>query len=339
MAIKQLRTAATAVLFCATAATSVMAQDKPLVIRYGHALPPTTQLAGMFAVKPDILKHYGKSYTIDIKALRSTPIVVTSFASNEVDIANLGAAGVALGALNAGMTDLKLIADENEDGFNGQFASQIRVRKDSGINTVADLKGKTIATITLGSSSDLVTRLYLRKFGLELNKDYTYLETPFPTHKPMLLEKKVDAAFFVQPFASDPELIEQTKVLFTADAPFGPVMLNFLTARGGFLAKNRAVVVDFLEDFLRIARWTWDPANRDEAIKISAEQSKIPEAVLRRYIFTKDDQYRALDGVADLNALQANFRAMKELGLVRAELNANDHADLSLVKEAAARLK
>lgn len=330
---------AAALLSVAAAATPVFAQDKPLVIRWGYALPPPMHVAGIFTLKPDILKHYGKSYTIETKFLRSTPLVISGFASNEVDVANLGASGIALGALNAGMTDLKLIIDEAEDGFNGQFASEMRVRKDSGINSVSDLKGKVVGTIALGSSADLVTRLTLRKYGLELNRDFTYLETPFPTMKPMVLEKKISAGWFVQPFASDPELIEQTKVLFTSESVFGPVMLNFLTARGGFIEKNRAAMVDFTEDFLRVARAYYDPKNRDESIKIASDQSKIPEEVLRRYIFTNRDSYRNLDGLADLNALQTNFAAMKDLGLVRQELNANDHADLSLVKEAAARIK
>jgi NitT/TauT family transport system substrate-binding protein len=196
-----------------------------------------------------------------------------------------------------------------------------------------------IATIALGSGADMLTRYTLRKHGLELNKDYTYLETPFPTMKAMLLEKKVDAAYFAQPFASDPEVNEKTNVLFTTGGSMGPIMLNFIAARGTFIQKNRPAMVDFMEDFLRVVRWYFDPANRDEAIKIVSEASKTPEPVLRRYIFTNGDNYRSLDGLPDLKVIQNNWAAMKELGLIRQELNVNDHADLSIVKEAAERLR
>jgi NitT/TauT family transport system substrate-binding protein len=185
----------------------------------------------------------------------------------------------------------------------------------------------------------MLTRYTLRKHGLELNKDFTYLETPFPTMKAMLLEKKVDAAYFAQPFASDPEVNAQTKVLFSTDDSMGPLMPNFIAAKGGFIAKNRAAMVDFMEDFLRVVRWYYDPANRKEAIKIISEASKTPEPVLERYIFSKQDNYRNLDGLPDLKVIQANWAAQKELGFIKQELNVNDYADLSLVKEAAARLK
>ena len=108
--------------------------------------------------------------------------------------------------------------------------------------------------------------------------------------------------------------------------------------RGDFIKKNRAAVVDFLEDFIRMVRWYYDPANRDASIKIVAEASKTPEEVLRRYIFTKEDNFRSMDAMPDLKVIQSNMQAQFELGFTRQVLKVEDYADLSLVKEAAARL-
>lgn len=324
----------------AVAAPKAMAQPAPVLIRWGYLLPPLGQFTSIFTLKPELLKHHGKTYNFEARVMRGTSLLVTAFAAGEIDVGNLGFAAFVPAVLNAGMTDMKIIGDESEDGFNGQFSSQIRVRKDSGINSIADLKGKVIAVTAMGGGIDMLVRYTLRKkAGLELNRDFTYLETPFPTMKAMLIENKVNAAFFAQPFASDPEVAEQTKVLFTNDDVFGPLMQNFICARGGFIEKNRPAMVDFLEDFLRVVRWYYDPKNREESIKIIAEASKTPEAVLRRYIFTKQDNYRNLDGLPDLKVIQDNWAAMKELGLSRQELNVNEYADLSLMKEAAARLK
>lgn len=338
MLTKRVLTIATASLLSVAVATPVMAQDKPL-IRYGYILPALSQLAGIFTLKPEILKNHGKTYTFQATFMRSSPLLVTAMAANEIDIGNLGMSTLHQAVVNAGMTDIKVIADEAEDGFNGRFSSQIRVRKDSGINKIADLKGKVIATIALGSGADILTRYTLRKQGLEMNRDFTYLETPFATMKGLLLDKKVDAAYFSQPFATDPEVVEQTKVLFTTDDVMGPIMLNVPSARGGFIAKNRAAMVDFLEDWLRVLHYYYDPKNRDEAIKVVSEASKVPEPVLRRYIFTQQDNYRNMDGLPDLAVFTKNWAAMKELGLIKQDININDHADLSLIKEAAARLK
>jgi sulfonate transport system substrate-binding protein len=308
-------------------------------IRWGYVLPPIAEIAGIFTTKPELLKHWNKSYTFEPKFVRGSPVLVTALAAGEIEVANLGFSTFNQAVVNAGLSDMRVIGDEVEDGFNGYFSSQIRVRKDSGINKIEDLKGKVVATIAIGSAADLLTRYTLRTHGLELNKDYTYLETAFPTMKAMLLGKKVDAAYFAQPFASDPEVEAETKVLFTTNDSMGPLMPNFIAARGNFIAKNRAAMVDFMEDFLRVVRWYYDPANRTDAIKIISEANKVPVPVLDRYLFTKADNYRNLDGLPDLKVIQSNIHAMKELGFAKTELNINDYADLSLVKEAAARLK
>jgi NitT/TauT family transport system substrate-binding protein len=320
------------------AATPSTAADRAH-IRWGYVLPPIAEIAGIFTTKPELLKHLNGSYTFEARFVRGSPLLVTALAADEIEVANLGFSTFHQAVVNAGLSDMRIIGDEVEDGFHGQFSSQIRVRNDSGINNIADLKGKVVATIAIGSGADMLTRYTLRKHGLELNKDYSYLETPFATMKAMLLEKKVDAAYFAQPFASDPELVERTRVLFTTNDSMGALMPNFIAARGGFIAKNRAAMVDFMEDFLRVVRWYYDPANRKQAIAIISEASKTPPAVLERYIFTKEDNYRNLDGLPDLTVIQANWAAQKELGFIRQELNVNDYADLTLVKEAAERLK
>ena len=330
------RTIAASVLGMALA-TQVLAQDKPVVIRAGYLGPPPAQMMSVFTLKPELLKHHGKTYTVEPRQMRGVTIMVTAFAAGELDFGWAGFTSLHHAIANAGLTDVRVIGDEAEDGFHGKFSSEFRVRKDSGIDKISDLKGKIVGISSRGGAGDVLVRYTLRKHGVEAS-DYTYLETGFATMKAMLLQKKIDAGYFIPPFAFDPEVAEQTKVLFTIDTEFGPIMQNFMVSRGAFIAKNRAAMVDFLEDFLRVARWYYDPKNRDEAIKIVSEISKVPAEALRGFIFTDRDNYRNMDGLPDLNVIQSNWAVMKELGLSRRDLNINDYADLSLMKEAAARL-
>jgi NitT/TauT family transport system substrate-binding protein len=60
----------------------------------------------------------------------------------------------------------------------------------------------------------------------------------------------------------DPELQAKARVLFTQRDAMGTSELSFWTARDGFIGKNRAAMVDLLEDSLRAVRWYLDPANR-----------------------------------------------------------------------------
>jgi NitT/TauT family transport system substrate-binding protein len=65
----------------------------------------------------------------------------------------------------------------------------------------------------------------------------------------------------------------------------------------------------------------------------------LPPAILERWVFTRNDWYRNLDGLPDLEALQKNVNTQKELGFIKADFDVKKSADLSLVREAAARLK
>lgn len=162
-------TAALASLAATT--TPTLPQELPL-IRFGYLLPPISEMAGIFTVKPELLTHRGKTYNFEAKYVRGSPLLVTAFAAGEIDVGNLGVSTFHQAVVNAGLSDMKIIGDEAEDGFHGMFSSQVRVRKDSGINKITDLKGKVIATIALGSGADMLTRYTLRKQGLELNRDW-----------------------------------------------------------------------------------------------------------------------------------------------------------------------
>jgi NitT/TauT family transport system substrate-binding protein len=119
----------------------------------------------------------------------------------------------------------------------------------------------------------------------------------------------------------------------------GTSELSFWTARQGFLAKNRAAMVDLLEDSLRALDWYLNPANRKEAIDLVAALLKQPRARFESWIFTKNDFHRDRDGLVDLGALQINVNLMRQLGILTSDLQVAGYADLSLVREASQRLK
>jgi NitT/TauT family transport system substrate-binding protein len=56
-------------------------------------------------------------------------------------------------------------------------------------------------------------------------------------------------------------------------------------------------------------------------------------------VFTKKDAYRDPNMVPDLAALQRNVDMTRDLGFVRGAIDIRKHADLSLVEEAAKRLR
>ncbi|HKT19663.1 MAG TPA: ABC transporter substrate-binding protein [Stellaceae bacterium] len=61
---------------------------------------------------------------------------------------------------------MRIIADESQDGVAGYYSDEAKVRTDSGIARIEDLKGKVLATTGFGAASDIALRAMLTRHGL-----------------------------------------------------------------------------------------------------------------------------------------------------------------------------
>jgi len=310
---------------------------EPVKIRMSW-VAPVANWASIILEKKDLAKHMGKSYTVESVRYQGTPQMITAIANNELEVSNLAYSSLAIAIENAGLDDIRVISDEFQDGVAGHFSTQFYVRKDSGITKVEDLKGKVIGTNGGGSAVDIAVRAMLHKHGLEEKRDYTMLEGPLPAMPAMLLEKKADLIPAVLPFSFNPKLKEEGKVLFEQRDALGVTQMIVWTARKPFIDKNRAALVDFMEDMLRIVRWYLDPKNHDEAAKIASKITKVPPERFG-WLFSKGDTYRDPNLMPNLEALQRNVDTTRELGFVKKPIDIKKYVDLSLVQDAAKRLK
>jgi len=310
---------------------------EPVKIRIGW-VAPVANWGSIVLEKKELAQHMGKSYVLESIRFQGTPQMITAIANNELEISNLAYSSLAIAIENAGLDDIRVIADEFQDGVAGYFSQQYYVRKDSGINKIEDLKGKVIGTNGAGSAVDVAIRAMLKKHGLEDKRDYTMLEGPLPAMPAMLLEKKADLIPAVLPFAFNPKLREEGKVLFELKDAMGVTQMISWNARKSFIDKNRPAMVDFMEDMLRITRWYHDPKNKDEVAQIASRITKAPAAQFG-WLFTKQDTYRNPDLLPNIEALQRNVDTTRDLGFVKKKIDISKYIDLSLVKEAAKRIK
>ena len=313
------------------------AKAEPVKIRVGWIVAPASLVPLLF-LKPEIAKHYGKSYVFEPVHFAGTPPMITAIANNEIEIGNLAISTLPIAIENAGMDDIRVISDDFQDGVEGYVSNNYQVLADGPIKKVEDLKGKVVATNAAGSGVDIAMRAMLRKHGLEANRDYTIIEAPFPGMKSMLIEKKVNLIPGVLPFMLDPELKKNANVLFDMKAAIGRSQFVMWSARKPFIDAHRAALVDFLEDSLRILHWYLDPKNHDAAAEIASQLTKQPPERFG-WIFSKNDYYRDPNLMPDLDALQRNVDMTRDLGFARGSLDVKAHSDLSLIKEAASRLK
>jgi sulfonate transport system substrate-binding protein len=89
---------------------------------------------------------------------------------------------------------------------------------------------------------------------------------------------------------------------------------------------------------LRIERWYLDRSNHAEAAKIASDLLKIPPERFG-WLFNKKDYYRDPDMMPDLVALQRNVDTTADMGFIKSSFDVKQHSDLSLIQEAAKRLK
>jgi ABC-type nitrate/sulfonate/bicarbonate transport system substrate-binding protein len=325
-----------ALLTVGIAAASV-ARAEPLLIRNSYVVP-ISNWAPFIVAKKDLAKHWGSTYNMEAVRYQGTPPMITALANDELEIANLAFSTLGIAIANAGISDLRVISDEFRDGVPGYFSNQFFVRKDSGIKRIEDLKGKVLATNAIGAGVDIAMKAGLKKHGLLDNRDYTVIETPFPAMPAMLNEKKADLVTTVMPFSLDPMLNQIGFPLYDQTEGLGPSQFLVWTARQAFIDKHRAVLIDYMEDMIRIERWYLDPQNHSEVMKIASNLLKVPPERFN-WVFTKSDYYRDPDMKPDLGALQRNIDTTAEMGLIRSSFDIKQYSDLSLIEEAAKRLK
>lgn len=311
---------------------------EPLRMRVGWVLVPT-DLLPILPAAPQLTRHMGKSYVLELQHFAGTTPMITALASGAIDIAALAFGSLPFAVENAKLEDLRIIADMFQDGAPGYHTNPYLVLKDSPIRRVEELRGKVLASNVQGSAADIALRAMLRKHGIDDRADVQIIEAPFPTMKAVLKERKAVLIPGVLPFTADPELAAISRPLFTQAEAMKTTQQLVRVSRTGFLARHRAAMVDLLEDILRVQHFYSDPAHHEEAVQMVAKLTKQPAANLESWLFTKADYYRSPEGLPNLAALQANIETMREVGIISRSIDTAKYADLDLIKTAAKRIE
>ena len=334
MGWRRLAIAAALVLGLAGAAAA-----DPLTIRVGWVqtpghLAPLVEALGK--AHPEVFKHLGKSYVMQAVRFNGTTPQIQAQAIGELEIASQSSSALALAILNAHL-DERVVADVLQDGHQGYFSQYYVVRSDGPIRKVEDVKGRRIATNAIGSASDTAMRTMFRKRGIK-DSDFTTVETNFANMPAMLEGDKVDMIGVLPQFAAGIIGNPKYKVLFRAVDAVGPTQAVMWGMRSETIAAHRPVFVDFFEDHIRALRWFLDPKNREAALTLAAEVTKLPRENID-YAFGDKDFYRSPDARPEIAPVQKEIDESVELGVLpkRIEISPK-HVDLSLIEEARKRI-
>jgi sulfonate transport system substrate-binding protein len=320
-------------------ALSGPASAEPFTIRVGwvqtpgHLAPLIEALANRH---PEVFEHLGQSYVMQAVRFNGTTPQIQAQAINELEVASQSSSALALAIVNARLEE-RVVADVLQDGHAGYFSQYYVVRAESPITKVEDVKGHRVATNAIGSASDTAMRTMFRKHGIK-DGDFTTVETNFANMQAMLEGGKVDMIGILPQFARAIVGNGQYRVLFRAVDAVGPTQAVMWSIRADTIAAHRPALVDFFEDHIRAVRWFLDPNNREDALTIAADVTKLPRENLD-YAFTDKDFYRSPDARPEIAPVQKEIDESVELGVLpkRVEISPK-YVDLSLIEEAKKRI-
>lgn len=223
------------------------------ILALGTATPFVAQENGLFE---------GSDISIEVTQFADGSALMEAFAAGELDVALSGVIPVATW-ISKGI-DMKVVASANGGGH------VLMTRKDTGITSVEDLKGKTIAEPNIATVTDALLRSkILGDAGLDPDMDVTLIPGMKPADMAtvLMVTKEVDAMITWEPFAAQAEKdYEDIVVLYdsakeikeeTGSSAFYPV--NVVAANQEFI-DNRP---EDLEKFLDIYKQTVDYINND----------------------------------------------------------------------------
>ncbi len=309
----------------------------PVKIRIGWSTMPSHLVPAVYQAR-QAMRHYGRSYVVEpINFTASTP-QITAMAANQVDIGAFAPTAMALAVINARL-DMRVLADMLQDGVGNYRSQTLYVKADSPIRTPADLRGKRIGVNGIGSASYTAIVAMLRKVGLNERTDVTWVEVSFANQLPFIEDGKIDGTTIPLPMGTDLEKAGRYRALFTARDAMGPTQFTFFAARAQFLEANRAAVTDCIEDYTRVVRWMYDPANRAEALRIIGEVSRRPVDSLQ-YMLTEEDYYRDPFLIPNVEGVQSTIDVTHSLGFLPRRIQvAPQYVDLSFVMESKRRIE
>ena len=306
------------------ASATAVAQEK-VKIRIGTHISIAAHL--FMQKKPEILKNMGKTYEVEWVRFAGSGDATPALVAGKLD-GCLATPFPMANALFQSKVPVTVVHQLLSFGFDGHYDDSAVVRADSGINKFADLKGKVFGVNAIGGTVEQGVRILARKSGLNPDTDLTIVEGRPPFLATMVRENKVQGAVLFQPFFEEAMGKGDLKTLFSAsDVYGGPTDYVFMMFDDKFLKANPRAVRDYIEDYLRAVNWMLD--NRDEAVKIYAEQWKLPVPVANAYLLTKKDYLVRRDGTVSAKAIQPIVDALAANKFIGQGFDVAKYIDLS----------
>lgn len=202
----------------------------------------------------------GQGLEIQPIFVRGGPAALAALSSGEVDFAEIGGAQAIMRSRARGLDGVIIGAISN--------ATNYQIVGSKSTRTLDDMKGKIVGVTGAGAFSDFAMRIFLRRKGIDPDRDVTLRAIGGSNLRAGALEKGLVAA---APFAPD-DTVRLTRLGFPMLANLSDTLIipqTILTSRVDFLEKNPETSKRFLKALIlgiQLAKF-----NKDDAIKAGFE--------------------------------------------------------------------
>jgi NitT/TauT family transport system substrate-binding protein len=307
--LKKLRTTVLSIFSCLIICNSMTVTAQNLTPVRAAYVPVATWLPAWVAKEKEIFKKNGLD--VSLTAIQNLSLLPPTMgkqfdiaASTPPDLIKAAANGIDVVAITGGVVE-----------SSSHMSMQFIVKKNSGINSIKDLAGKTIATPTIGAIMHVATLTWLKKNGVDPNS-IRAVEVPFPNMVDQLKGSKVDALELLQPFVgqilSQPDFMTLGDPLLAVDDP----ALFVMWIANGTWAKNNKETV---------AKWTQSINEAKEFIDKNGPESR---AILGKYTnlppaVTDKIPLPYYESAIKPSQIEVWVKALRDLGTLNLPVDAN----------------
>jgi taurine transport system substrate-binding protein len=279
---------------------NVFAQQATAVLgHFGSANPQTLGKAnGAFA------KVFGPNVKTDFVTVGAGSQVIAAIAGNSMDICNVGSSPMVVGFAQGIKMSMVYVEKYITD------SECLAVRKDAGINSLKDLKGKKIG-MPFNTSVHFAMLAGLKTVGLNAS-DVTLINVKADSILATWQRKDIDGAYIWHPVLGD-LLADNGKLLLkTGDlAATGTLVFDGIVARNEFKEKRPDLVLAYLKEYDKLA--TMYEKQPQEVVKVLAPYLAMTPEKTMDYINTfhpvpvkemASDKWMGLPGAKDTGVLR-----------------------------------
>ena len=329
---KKIVAASTLLAILFFAASSICAQQKPIVLRVGYFPNITHAQALVGRAGGQFEKAVGPGVQIEWKAFNAGPSAIEALFANAIDLTYVGPNPTVAGYVRSQGEAVRVIAGAASGG------ASLVVRQGAGIEKATDFHGKKVATPQQGNSQDVALRAWLRANGLksrEKGGDVQVLPITNADQFTLFLKGQLDAAWAPEPWAA--RLVHEAGGRIFLDErdlwPNHEFIITDLIVRPKFLKEHPDVVKNFLRAHVELTDWIGkDPAHAKQILNGQLQKetgkplsSEVLNDAFSRMAVTYDPIRSSL--------VTSTQRAFEEGFLGRTQPDISGLYDLSLLNE------